>query len=170
MKVSLTGVEAATVQESTYKSVKRGLQPLTITEVVDTVAASGTEGIEVTFQATDEATFKHKFWGSEKALPRLKYLVEKFTDATSPESLDTEVISALLVGKTKNVVVDARLVTSKDGKYTNEYADLRFAGFVEPQGKDAEPRIEDKTIQAGQATSVNILNNTSGEKVDDLPF
>jgi hypothetical protein len=170
MKVNLKGIEAATVQESTYKSVKKGLQPLTITEVVDTVAASGSEGIEITFQATDGATFKHKFWASVKALPRLVYLIEKFTDGPSPESIDTESVSALLVGKTKNVVVDAESRTSKDGKYVNEYPTLRFAGFVNPEGKDAEPRLEDKTIQGNQQSSSSILNATTEDKINDLPF
>ena len=169
MKINLGGVEAATEKESTFKVVKKGVQPLTIVEVTETVAASGTEGIEVTFQASDEATFKHKFWTSAKALPRVVYLIEKFTEKPVPiGDLGIEVLSALLVGKTRPVVVDARLVTSKDGKYTNEYPELRFSGFVDPIGKDAEPRVEDTTIAV--APMGNALNALSTEGNSDLPF
>jgi len=172
MKLNLTGVEAASVKETPeYKSVKKGLQPLKIIEVTSTVSASGKEGIEVTFEAEDTATFRHKFWATASALPRIVYLIEKFTDNPVPTGdLGIEVLSALLVGKTKPVVVDVELADSKDGKYTNEYPTLRFAGFVNPTGKSAEPIIKDN-----RSSSVNPIGNLPLDllipsETSDLPW
>lgn len=144
--IDFTGVNSPEAKASTFKSVKSGIHTLTIAAVDEVTASTGTPGIEVTFDSKEaEASFKEKFWLSAGALPRVVYLMEKFAGAKPEGAMSVEEIAAKLVGTTRaNVVVDARVITkNKDGKtYENEYAQLRFAGYVDPQGNDATPRLE----------------------------
>lgn len=184
MSLSFDNVQSATseVRESSFKSVKPGLQTLMITGIEPTVAGTGTAGIVVTFESKEaEASFNERFWLSSGALPRVQYLVEKFTGAKLTGGFDGEgqvladnVASALaskLVGKSKTVIVDGEKRTrEKDGKvYENVYPVLRFAGFVDPEGTDAEPRMKDNTAPvAAKAPETSGINTNQDDS--DLPF
>jgi len=178
--LNFDSVDSATseVKESTFKIVKPGLNTLMISGVEPIVAGTGNAGVAVTFESKEaDASFNERFWLSAGALPRVQYLVEKFTGAKMTGGftgdgmeLATQVATALsakLVGKTQTVIVDGETYTKeKDGKtYVNTRPMLRFAGFVNPVGKDVEPRITDKTD-----TQSNALNSNSKDQDDDLPF
>lgn len=179
--LNFDNIESASseVRESSFKSVKPGVQTLMITGIEGTVASTGNAGIVVTFESKEaEASFNERFWLSAGALPRVQYLVEKFTGVKMTGGFDGEgqvladnvatALSSKLVGKSKTVVVDGEMRTrEKDGKvYTNTYPMLRFAGFVDPEGKAAEPIITDKTVAvAVKPTGINLADQT-----EDLPF
>ena len=180
--LNFNSVESASEKtKSTFKSVEPGLNTLMISGIEPTVAATGNPGIVVTFESKEaDASFNARFWLSERAVPSLQYLVEKFTGAKMNEEFDGDgmelaqsvatVLSSKLIGKSKTVIVDGETRTKeKDGKvYVNTYPTLRFAGFVDPIGKDAEPRIVDKTesISVLEAS----LNATPETDDSDLPF
>lgn len=172
--INFDSVESASaVNKTEFKSVKGGIQNLTVEAVEGVVAASGNPGVEVTFKSTEaDASFNHRFWLSVGAVPRVQYLVEKFTGSKLTGSIAPEEVAdklaALLVGKTKQVIVDVELRTNeKNGKvYTNEYPTLRFAGFVEPQGKDAEVRVTDNTAK----TTATVELPTVDADDNELPF
>jgi len=183
MSLNFDQVESANseVRESQFKSVKPGIQTLMITGIEPTVAGTGTAGIVVTFESKEaEASFNHRFWLSAGALPRVQYLVEKFTGVKMTGSFNGEgqelaanVATALapkLVGKSKTVVVDGETSTKeKDGKvYNNTYPTLRFAGFVDPEGTAVEPIITDRTAAVASkpvSTGINL-----DDEEDSLPF
>lgn len=180
MNLNFDSVESASseVRESSFKSVKPGLQTLMITGIEPTQAGTGTPGIVVTFESKEaEASFNERFWLSPGALPRVQYLVEKFTGVKltggfSGEGLElanavATGLSSKLVGKSKTVIVDGEMRTrEKDGKvYNNTYPTLRFAGFVDPEGDAAEPIIKDNTVSTVKpASGINVDNS------GDLPF
>jgi len=180
--VNFDQVESANseVRESSFKSVKPGIQTLMITGVEPTMAGTGTPGMVVTFESKEaEASFNHRFWLSAGALPRVQYLVEKFTGVKMSgaftgegQELAANVATALaskLVGKSKTVIVDGEASTKeKDGKvYNNVYPTLRFAGFVDPEGSAAEPIITDRTAAIpAKPTGINLEDDDS----DNLPF
>lgn len=183
MSLNFDSIESASseVRESSFKSVKPGVQTLMITGIEGTVAGTGNAGIVVTFESKEaEASFNERFWLSPGALPRVQYLVEKFTGVKMTGGFDGEgqvladnvatALSSKLVGKSKTVVVDGETRTrEKDGKvYNNTYPILRFAGFVDPEGKAAEPIITDKTVAVAvkpASTGINLADQD-----DDMPF
>lgn len=180
MNLNFDEVESANgeVRESTFKSVKPGLNTLMISAVEPTVAGTGSAGVVVTFESKEaEASFNHRFWLTAKTLPKLQYLVEKFTGAKMTGSFPGEglelaqsvsnALSGKLIGKSKTVVVDGEKRTKeKDGKvYVNVYPTLRFAGYVDPEGKSAEPIIKDLTDSQPTSKAVNV-----SVEDDDLPF
>lgn len=191
MSLNFDNVESAKVevreQLSSFKAVQPGLQTLTVESVEPVLAANGTPGVMVKFNSKEaEASFTERFWLSEKAAPRVQYLVEKFTGAKLTGGITGEgqalaeaaaaSIGAKVVGTTKPVIVDGEEYLSsklnKEGKpFVNIRPTLRFAGFVEPEGGDAEPRI--KRAQAPTITEAPanpFEGGTSDEKGDDLPF
>lgn len=173
MKINLSGVQAAeSTQGSTFKSVQPGLHTATITKV-EAGKAGDKDILKVSFSSKEaEAEFTHNFFLTEKALPSLQYLITKFTGNPLEGDVDVAVLSAMLVGKTKSIVVDGQVrPREKDGKwYNNTYPRLRFAGFVEPEGADANPRID-----RSQEMNLEAVNNTGTGTSDtgadnDLPF
>src|SRR5690606_15902676 len=169
---NFSGVEAAT-QTSNFKFVEPGLHTLTISKVEGKTANSGSPGVTVTFDSKEaEASFNHDFWLSAKALPRIQYIVEKFTGTKMDgqfTSLDqvVQILSAKLVGRTKTVVVDGEKRTrEKDGQvYINTYPTLRYAGFVDPEGTDAEPRIADKTASQTAVSASGTVTSSAPAQV-----
>lgn len=168
--INFNGVESASTG-STFKSVKSGLHNLTITGVEEVTANTGSSGLQVTFESAEaEASFNHTFWLSAAALPRVVYLVEKFTGAKPEGQMSIDSLAASLIGKSKLCVVDGRITTKeKNGKvYNNEYPELRYAGFVDPQGADATPRIKDETV--AKPTAKDEETTSAAQVDDDLPF
>lgn len=180
-ELNFGAVESATGEraESTFKSVAPGLHTLEITDLQPTVAGTGIPGVVITFTSREaDASFNERFWLSAKAASRLQYLVEKYTgvkmtDSFSGEgqSLAESVVATLagrLLGKAKTVIVDGELRTKeKDGNvYTNTYPVLRYAGFVDPEGANAEPRITDRTMATTTTTSSNSMLND----ITESPF
>lgn len=170
--INLTGVKAAEEnQGSTFKSVKPGLHTATISKL-EMVKRGDKDVLNVTFSSQEaEAEFTHGFFLTEKALPSLQYLITKFTGNPLEGNVDVNTLSAMLVGKTKSIVVDGQVVPkNKDGKwYNNTYPRLRFAGFVEPEGVDANPRID--RSQEMNLDAVNNLNAVDSTTEDSgLPF
>lgn len=186
MSLSFDNVESATSEkkESTFKVVTPGVKPLMITALEPTVAGTGTPGVVATFESPeDQASFNESFWLSSGALPRVQYLVEKFTGVKQTGGFPGEgmelaqnVASALgakLVGKVKTCVVDGEITTKEvnGNVYENTYPKLRFAGFVDPEGADAEPRVNKRTAAtpATAKPAVDGVDFGTDEK-DDLPF
>jgi len=165
--INFGGVDSG-AERNEYKSVKGGVQNLTITEVKPLTSAGGSPGLTVTFESKEaDASFNHRFWLSEKALSRVQYLMEKFTgnkieDSFENEHEAAEKLGAKLVGTTKLVIVDVeKRSNNKNGKnYVNDYPTLRFAGFVDPVGPDAEVRVTDNSV-------ASVPNE---EVPSDLPF
>ena len=177
MEINLTGVNAAETQPSqsgsTFKRVEPGVHELTITKVEGAKAGSK-DVLKVTFQSKEaEAEFSHNFFLTEKALPSVQYLITKFTGAPLEGNFSVDALSAVLVGKSQpRVVVDGQVVPkNKDGRwYNNTFPRLRFAGFVDPQGNDAEPRID--RSQEMNLDAVNNAAEASAQQAEDndLPF
>lgn len=178
MNINLTNVTAAETQTktTTFKSVQPGIHELTITKVEGAKAGSK-DVLKVTFSSKEaEAEFSHNFFLTEKALPSVQYLITKFTGAPLEGNFSVEALSAVLVGKTQpRVVVDGQVVPkNKDGKwYNNTFPRLRFAGFVDPQGDDAEPLInrdQEMNLAAVNAESPTNTGTATTEDDDSLPF
>lgn len=157
--------------------VNTGLQPLTI-NTVELIYSSQkqTPGAEVTFADAEGIVMKETFWLSEKALPRVQYLVKGITGEpmTGQFATNEEVVAVLaakLVGKTANIVVDGENRTKeKDGKtYTNTYPVLRYRDFINPEGKSAEPIITDK-VAATPVTATEGFNLAPATTESDLPW
>lgn len=169
MEINLSGVQAAESNSSSFKFVAPGVQTLTISKVEE--AKVGDKPVlQVTFDSKEAgASFSHRFFLTEKALPRVQYLIEKFTGRPLEGSFTIEALSAILVGKSQVCVVDGEVrPREKDGKvYNNTYPTLRYAGFVNPEGVDAEPRID-----TSRAVDLNTVNNNSDteDNGNDLPF
>ncbi len=166
--INFETVESASEKSTGFKSVKGGIQDLTITKVEAYTSGKGSEALDVTFESKEaDASFPHKFWLSPKALPRIQYLMEKFTGEKITDSFETvseaaEKLGAKLVGNTKSVIVDE--IKKTNGNFVNTYPDLRFAGFVEPTGDDAKVRVKDETAATAPAGIPETPNT------DDLPF
>lgn len=159
-------------EKPVFKSVKKGAQQLTITNVEEGVAASGNQFIDVTFHSDkDDADFKHKFYLSDKALPKLIDLIKGATGSKPTGSMDIPAIAASLVGQIAYYIIDANLVTKTVGDkvYTNEYATfLRFRDFANKTVpfRDEDARTEDKS--APQSVVDQLTDVSLNE--DDLPF
>jgi len=155
-----------------FKSVKKGAQELTITNVEEGTSQSGIGFLDITFNsAKDDADFKHKFYTSEKALPKLSDLIKNVTGSKPTGGLDTAVIAASLVGQSSNFIVDANIVSKQVGDkvFNNEYATfLRFRDFANKTTpfKDEDARTEDKSAPQ------EVVSQLSGITADtsDLPF
>lgn len=178
--INLSGVVAAEENVSSFNRVEPGLHTLTIKSLE--MAKSGDKDVlKVTFSSKEaDAEFSHNFFLTEKALPRVQYLITKFTGNPLEGTFEVNALSAILVGKTKPVIVDGRVVgREKDGRwYNNTYAELRFAGFVlddpstfvneegHPNGYRIDRRgaVDVEALNAGGSTS------SSSSVNDDLPF
>lgn len=175
MEINLTGVNAAEqqAQTTTFKRVEPGLHTATITKV-EAAKAGAKDVLKITFSSKEaEAEFSHNFFLTEKALPSLQYLITKYTGAPLEGNISVDALSAVLVGKVKPIVVDGQIrPREKDGKwFNNTYPRLRFAGFVDPQGQDAEPRIDrTQEMNLDVVNNPNAVDNSSKAEDDDLPF
>jgi hypothetical protein len=188
MSLNFDNVESASGEqkESQFKVVTPGVKPLVITGVEPTVAGTGTPGIVVTFESPEDgASFNHQFWLSAGAIPRVQYLVEKFTGAKMTGSIPGEgaelaanaatSLGSKLVGKSKECVVDGERTTKEvNGRvYNNTYPTLRYAGFVEPTGNNAEPIVKDRTASTpAKAATPPVAGGVDfgTDEKDDLPF
>lgn len=147
--INFENVESASENKTAFKSVKGGVQDLTITKVEPYTSSGGSEALNVTFESKEaDASFSHKFWLSEKAIPAAQYLMEKFAGEKIAESFATveeaaEKLGAKLIGKNRTVIVDE--IKRTKGNFVNTYPILRFAGFVDPEGDDAIVRVKDET-------------------------
>jgi hypothetical protein len=161
-------------EKPVFKSVKKGAQQLTITNVEEGTAASGTPFLDITFHSDkDEADFKHKFYTSEKALPKLIDLIKNVTGSKPTGSMDTASIAASLVGQSSNFIVDANIVAKQVGDkvFNNEFATfLRFRDFANKTTpfKDEDARVEDRTPP--QSVTDQVLGSVTGDDTSDLPF
>lgn len=158
--------------KTSFKRVEKGAQVLTITSVEEGNSASGTPYMEVEFTSERfDASFKHKFFTTPGAMPRIQSLVIGFTGSKLTGNVDVTTIATLLVGQSSNCIVDARAVTKEvNGKvYTNEYADLRFAAFANKTTpfQDSDARVKDESAPASVTTAVLADLNT---EEDDLPW
>lgn len=177
--INLTGVAVA--KETEYKSVDPGLHTLTI-KALEMAKAGDKDVLRVTFTSKESgADFNHNFFLTEKALPRLQYLITKFTGNPLEGNFDVDALSAILVGKTKSVVVDGQIIgREKDGVwYNNTYADLRFSGFVLDDPSTyvhEEGNPNGYRIDSTRAVDLDVLNNTSSSMqqddniIDGFPF
>lgn len=165
-----------TVDKPQFKTVKKGAKQLTITNVEEGISANNTGFLDVTFESpSDDAEFKHKFYTSPNALPKLMDLYKGFTGAKPTGSMTMTAIAAALVGQTSNCIVDANIVTKTVGDkvYNNEYATfLRFRDFANKTTpyQDSDARTKDTTAPKSVTDDLvsSVTNANSGE--DDLPF
>lgn len=179
MKINLSGVSAAeNTTTSTFKRVEKGIHNLKITKLE--AGQAGSKGtLNVTFESQEAgAEFTHNFFtegntpeSTNKLLGRIQYLIEKFAGAPLEGDFTIEALSAILVGKSRTCVVDEQIrPRNKDGKwYNNSYPTLRWAGYVDPEGEDATPRVdESRKMDLDAANSAS----TSTPEAEDsgLPF
>lgn len=152
------------------KRVQKGAQELTIVSIEDTMSKGGTPGFVVTFANNEGTTFPHTFWNTPKAIIRMQNLVVGFIGEKPEGSMDTQALSALLVGQTSNCVVDADVkLNESNGKvYRNLYPTLRYTGFANKTTpfKDEDAR-ENEPVNTPAQTSV--LDKVE-EPDSDLPF
>lgn len=155
-----------------YKQVGKGAQILTIVGMEDCESASGTAGINVEFHSDRfDAEFKHKFWLSKGALPRIKSMYKEFTGSDLVGAVDTEELASALVGTSSNCIVDDRAAEKvKDGKtYINYYPELRFV-FANKNTpfKDEDAKTDESRL--GQNLSNPLEEVPAANDADDLPF
>lgn len=172
--INLTGVKAAEEnQGSSFKSVQPGVHTATISKL-EMVKRGDKDVLNVAFSSEEAgAEFSHGFFLTEKALPSLQYLITKFTGNPLEGNVDVNALSAMLVGKTKTIVVDGQVrPREKDGVwYNNTYPRLRFAGFVEPEGADAEPRIDrSQEMDLNAVNGAGKAKESSSNDNSGLPF
>lgn len=149
-EINLSGVEAGN-KGSDKKFVKPGIQTVTIASLELITSNNDKSGLKVTFNSKEnEAPFNETFWLSEKALPRLQYLIKLFTGEKHEGKITVEELSAKLVGKTEEIIVDGREalsnpVTQEDGTiktFVNVYPQLRFADFGTKDARSLEVNIQ----------------------------
>lgn len=158
-------------QKPIANRVQKGAQVLTIIGIEDGVSANGTNYIEPTFHSERfNADFKTanggRFYLSEKALPRLRLMMEQFLNKKLAGSLDTN----SLIGTSCNCIVDAVIVRKEVGDkiYNNEYPMLRYAfASASTPFKDEDATSEDKTPPASVLEASGLSNPAEN---DDLPF
>lgn len=160
-----------------FKIVTKGAKELTITNVEDGESQSGKPFMNITFfSKMDDADFKHKFYLTKGALPRVQSLMIGFTGKKLSGEVDTTAIAAQLVGKTSNCIVDAKIVEKEsNGKiYKNEYPELRFADFASltVPFKDEDARVKDESAPAAVREAATGVLDTIGSDTDDsdLPW
>ncbi len=157
-------------QKPVNNRVLKGAQDLTIIAIEDGVSANGTNYIEPTFHSERfDADFTTanggRFYLSDKALPRLRLMMEQFLGKKLTGSLDTN----SLIGTTAHCIVDAVIVRKEvNGKvYNNEYPMLRYAfASATTPFKDEDATSEDKTPPASVLEAAGL---PAGD-TDDLPF
>lgn len=157
-----------------FKSVKKGAKVLIITNIEDGVSANNTGFLDVTFHSNDDdADFKHKFYTSTGALPKLMDLYKGFTGVKPSGNMTIAEIAANLVGQDSNCIVDANIVSKQIGDkvYNNEYATfLRFRDFANKTipYNDADARTEDKS--APKVAVEDLVDKLGVSDDSDLPF
>lgn len=157
-----------------FKSVKKGAKVLTITNIEEGISANNTGFLDVTFNSeVDDADFKHKFYTSTGALPKLMDLYKGFTGVKPTGTMNFTEISANLIGQSSNCIVDANIVSKQIGDkvYNNEYATfLRFRDFANKTTpyNDADARTEDKS--APKVAVEDLVSSLGANSEDDLPF
>lgn len=179
---NFTGAQAAEEMEvQVMRTVEPGFQKLTIVGIEDTVAGTGTKGLEIEFKSDVENTytFKQKFWlnnadGSVNGgMPSFLYLVKAFTGAPIPETVNsTQAISALLVGKTVEATVGGEKRTREvDGKkYNNIYPRLPFAGWEGDRGNPYISGQWDSDSPTESSNSEDSFSAAEEAQSSDLPF
>lgn len=159
------------VKQSSFKYVQKGAQKLTIVDITEGNSTSGTPFMDITFHSDRfEADFRHRFYLSAAALPRVQSLMVGVTGSKLTGTIDTEKLIPQLIGKVSNFIVDAEKITKeKDGKvYENEVPVLRYADFASltSEFKDEDAKLTDKTAPKAvqQAAGLSDLDDS------DLPF
>lgn len=176
MKLEFTNLpennnNTTTASTTEFKIVKKGAQKLTVSSLESATNVNGNTYLRVTFHSERfDADFTDNFYTTPKALPKLLDLIEGFT-GNSPESVDTDELSAMLVGKTANAIVDDEAYTKeKDGKtFTNYRPRLRFRDFASTtkEWKDEDARTTDNTAVKTASPSADVAKE---KEKDDLPF
>lgn len=161
-------------ERSTTRMVRvgKGAQMLTVLGIEDTMAKSGTPGFKVTFSSSvNGAEFTHTFWNTPKALIRIHSLIVGFTGEKLTGTLDTEALSALLVGQSSNCVVDVDIKIN--GKFRNEYPTLRFTNFANKTVPfaDTDAQVnEAKELPKSNDVDDLLQPMNANDELNDLPF
>lgn len=120
--INFKGVEKAKESTMTRPGV---IDVFEIKEVkFDTTPKKGTYYMGVSFSRKAD-NFSHSFFLSEKALPRVKSLVEYATGKSLEEELQEDQLIALLTGKKLGLKVTGKI----DPENGRAYPDLSFGGF-----------------------------------------
>jgi hypothetical protein len=85
----------------------------------------GTLGMDVVFER-EQDSFKHTFYLSEKALPRVVHLVKHAVGKDLDDDLSEEQLKAMLTGRKVGIKTSAKIDTDNGKAYT----DLSFGGFA----------------------------------------
>jgi hypothetical protein len=121
----------------------------TIKDVVfETTKNKGTYYMGVTFN-NKSSEFKHSFFLSEKALPRVKSLVKHATGKVLEDEVLEEQIIKMLKGKELAMKVTAKI----DEETGRAYPDLSFGGFSKEKEKIDELFFSDKEIELNKTAA-----------------
>src|SRR5690606_4514195 len=135
------------------------------------IREGGSSSLDIFFKKENsDASFKERFYLSEKALPRLQYLKTKVTGSPFEGELSIEQIKNSLVGISVRLTVDGKEVEVNGNLRT--YCQLRFSGFAESindkeNWKLTNDMVRIEKLQGGNNSSP--VNNESSND-DDLPF
>lgn len=145
MNLDFNGVEAAKEGGNNTAVISKGIRTLKITKMEVNDGSDGRTP-NLNFEFTQEGIqypMNERFYLSDKAKPRLKSFYEAVTKEVMPASINTDMISAKLVGRTNEYLVDAEEVEKvKDGTtFINERPTFRYTGFVDP-APTAEPKLK----------------------------
>lgn len=162
--LDFSAVEAA--ESNTGNYLKPGIYRAKPTEVELVERDGGTSAIKVTFEGVTEpyegAVVEEKFFLSQKALPRLQYLHEKYlgfkleNKAITYQKL-TDYLAQKLLTKPKSILLSVGGREGKDGKV---YGQLPFTDFI----LDADANVEEGAYEEGSAQynkSIKKNNNPS---------
>lgn len=125
--------------------------------------ANGKDYLELTFQQDTGAEFRHQFYLSPKALPRIQHLYKAVTGSKIQGAITVEGIIAALMNKKF-----AMKVTGRVGSNGKTYCDLSFGGFAAPVDKLDELAFTPKEQQSidealeNQKNSMSIADSESG--------
>lgn len=123
--------------------------------------------VAVTFtnDATNEIA-KEKFFLTEKALPRFKYLLEKITGSQVTGSFDLEKIKKSILNKKTGLKITGQVGTNGKGYSAFEYQGFLFPPTEADLAAASFSPAEQKKIDAALAAMVNEPSNESD--ADDI--
>lgn len=127
-------------------------------------SSNGKGYIECNFKQDNGSSFKHRFYTSSGALPRIQSLWKTVNGATLSGQVGEEQIVAGLKGKKLALKVTARIAEDTG----RAYADLPFGGFCKTVDKMSElsfTSAEQEAIHAGRASMTASIASSADKEV-----
>lgn len=160
--LNFKGVDEA---KETVMTAPGTIDVFTIKDVVfETTKNKGTYYMGVTFN-NKSSEFKHSFFLSEKALPRVKSLVKHVTGKVLEEEVLEEQLIKMLKGKEVALKVTGKI----DEENGRAYPDLGFGGFSKEKENIDQLFFTDKELELNKtAAAIRAAGNVASADKEEV--